>query len=806
MSMTVVNAKIYVSRIAGGANNSSILDMASEAILRAYEDWEVATNWSFLLTDTSKGFIVRDVINTTSAVISAPSVGAFDGVNPGVTVTATGVSTTVKTVTRNVTTGHVDTIELTAAGTANPSPGVPFTFGPNIPLVTATTAYSAPANFRTRYHAKLMTLCTAVDYIEGRVWYKTHPDLTLTGMPIHYTVNYGTKELNVYPSPTAAAGNGDLLFLQYYRSYDKTATLIDIPDAHLYRFLDYAQWRLLEKKNALDARLGTIEAAAKAGLIAAVNEDKEGAQENSLPLFPLSMLLAKRYVAGALDGEADPRVLGAATEAILRAYEDWEAATNWSFLLTDTSFGFTVPHCLTASSTTLLPPFEGAFDGVNKGVTVTGTGVSTTVSAVTRTPNGHVTSLTLTATATLTSSVLGVTLTFGPNIPIASAQSSYSAPTNFRTAYHAKLLTTPSIVDYIESRVWFKVHPSSMVGTGVPVRYTVNYGTKELSVYPTPTATEVLFLQYYRSFNKAALNIDMTERNLYRFLDYARLLLVMKKDSASGSLQQLEVAAKAILTQAVVEDAEVTQENSHQNAPMSVMVAKRYVAGIINGENDPRILGQASEAILRTYQDWQAAKFWTFLLKETGPAVGQTAATDITLVAGTSDYTLPADFNGSYTARMIDSLGTKSSLRFIDQRYWDKNTGDQTLQGIPHAYTILSPSGTTATMRVFKVPNAAYVVRLRYFRSFITTGTTIDIPDEYLYKFLDCARAILLEAARAVKDPTAFLAVTRASFEDASQTDEQLNDDDDNDSRLKSPYECGDSRRPIVGNGIFDDF
>jgi hypothetical protein len=360
-----------------------------------------------------------------------------------------------------------------------------------------------------------------------------------------------------------------------------------------------------------------------------------------------------------------------------------------------------------------------------------------------------------------------------------SGQSSYSAPVNFRTAYHAKLLTALTVVDYVESRVWHKVHTGALTGTGPPVRYTVNYGTKELSVYPIPTGSDTLFLQYYRAFDKTSVNIDMSERNLYRFLDYARLLLVMTKDPASANLSNLMVAAKTILDTTVAEDVEVVQENTHQDAPMSVTIAKRYVASIVNGENDPRRLGQASEAILRTYQDWQAARSWTFLLKETGPAVGQVAASDITLVPGTSDYVLPADFSGSYTARMIDSLGTKSLLKFIEQRYWDKITTDQTLQGIPTCYTILSPSGTTPSMRVFRVPLAAYVVRLRYFRSFNTIGTTIDVPAEFLYKFLDCARAILLEAVRAVGDPTPFLAVTKASFDAATQVDEQPNDDED---------------------------
>jgi hypothetical protein len=318
---------------------------------------------------------------------------------------------------------------------------------------------------------------------------------------------------------------------------------------------------------------------------------------------------------------------------------------------------------------------------------------------------------------------------------------------------------------------------------------------------------------------------------------------------------------------------------------MLLTAAKVYVARIIGGANSNAVLDMAGEAILRTYEDWQSAKFWTFLLKDTSittpvtatvtkssatvaaPSVGAldfvnigqsvtyagsagtlaaatvlsfvrgtdgvitsitlsvafgggtyttesgvlTFGADIPLIDGTSDYNLPADFSGSYTARMIDAAGTKSSLKFIEQRYWDKLVSDQTIEGLPEAYTTFNPQSEqtqnygTSRLRVFKVPDASYTVRLRYFRVFNTTGTYIDVPDQYLYKFLDHARALLLEVKRAQDDPGGYMRSTGASFAQAQTNDEAPNDDDDNDARLKSPYEQGGYRGPIVGNGIFDD-
>lgn len=345
---------------------------------------------------------------------------------------------------------------------------------------------------------------------------------------------------------------------------------------------------------------------------------------------------------------------------------------------------------------------------------------------------------------------------------------------------------------------------------------------------------------------------------------------------------------------------------------MTLADAKIYVSRIIGGANTQGVLDMAGEAIQRAYTDWQAARFWTFLLKDTRlptlvhcdgsnvnadgtalggqstdpvpatavgklvpavagtfdfvnvgqsvtmtphiqsgtvvlsitrgtdgsvsyiliskpivttvqsvtlPRVGSTFnnhevsfSADIPLKAGIGEYNVPNDMNATYTARLIGANDTKTWLKYIEQRSWDKLSYDQDVNGKPEAYTIYNPISQATQgygrkrMQIFRTPNGDGTVRLRYFRSFITDGATIDVPDDYLYKFLDYARSLLLETKRAEDDPNGYRASIIASYAEAQQNDEQPNDDDDGDARLRPGYESGMMRGPIVSNGEFDPY
>lgn len=193
----------------------------------------------------------------------------------------------------------------------------------------------------------------------------------------------------------------------------------------------------------------------------------------------------------------------------------------------------------------------------------------------------------------------------------------------------------------------------------------------------------------------------------------------------------------------------------------------------------------------------------------TSTGVTLTFSADIPLRDSVGEYNVPLDFAGGYTSRLID--GPMTPVKYVDQRWWDKITLDQTLTGVPEAYTTYNPISEgaqnfgTSRLQVFKTPDGSYTLRLRYFRRFNQTGTYIDVPDQYLYQFLDYASSLMLTKKRAQDDPNAFARQTQNAFEGSQQADEQPNDDDDGDIRLKSPYEQG-ADRPIVGNGSFDPY
>jgi hypothetical protein len=311
---------------------------------------------------------------------------------------------------------------------------------------------------------------------------------------------------------------------------------------------------------------------------------------------------------------------------------------------------------------------------------------------------------------------------------------------------------------------------------------------------------------------------------------------------------------------------------------MTVVNGKLYIAGIVGGRASQQVIDTAAEILLRAYQDWQNARFWRFLLKDTSATtpvtgctatgasasvnapsagafdfvnVGQTVtisagtatlaanttvssitrgsdgvvtsitlsaafggttnanatltfSADIPVLVGVDEYNLPNDFNSAYTALL--TRDPKGKLQYIDQKQWDMYQDDQTVQLPVDGYMTYNPVSPatqnygTQRLKLVGLPAAVNTLRLRYYRRFITNGTFIDMPDEFLYQFLDYARGLYLAAKRAQDDPGSFISGVTDAFASAQQTDEEP--DDDEEQRIKSPYERSGSR-PIVGNGQF---
>lgn len=263
MSMTVVNARIYVARIiGGGADSQETIDMADEAIRRAYQDWQNKKFWRFLLKDTSRATAITGCNATAgSAVVSAPSTGSFDFVNVGQTVTTTGsatlaADTTVSTVTRN-TDGTVASITLSAVFGGTNNTNATLTFSANIPILTGVNEYNVPNDFGGPFTAQMTINKRNLTWRDQRWFDRIIYDQTANGFVECYTVynpdseltqNYGTKRLKFEQAPSEA----DTLLLRYYRTFNPNGTYVDMIDDFLYQFLDYARDILLKTKVAQD--------------------------------------------------------------------------------------------------------------------------------------------------------------------------------------------------------------------------------------------------------------------------------------------------------------------------------------------------------------------------------------------------------------------------------------------------------------------------------------------------------------------------------------------------------------------------
>lgn len=282
MSISVVNARIYISRIIGGAASQEALDMAGEAILRAYQDWQNKKFWRFLLKDTSNTTSVTGVTATSGqAVVNAPSSGAFDFINVGQTVTISAgtatipAGTTISSYVRN-SDGTIASFTLSANIGGSTNANATLTFSANIPITAGTNDYNLPLDYNAPFTARTLTTPRTLTWRDQRWWDRVITDQTVRGTPTDYTTynpnselsqNFGTLRLKFDFIPNAA----DTLLLRYYRKFNSTGASIDMIDDYLYQFLDYCRNLLLAAKRAQDD---------PAGYAADTKEAAQGAAEN----------------------------------------------------------------------------------------------------------------------------------------------------------------------------------------------------------------------------------------------------------------------------------------------------------------------------------------------------------------------------------------------------------------------------------------------------------------------------------------------------------------------------------------------
>ena len=282
MSMTVVNAKLYVCRVLGGSGSQESIDEAGEAILRAYQDWQNKHFWSFLLKDTSKS-VALSITTASNTTVTPVTAGDLDFVNVGMTFTASNFT---GTVTVTVVTRGLDGVvtSITVDKTASTSATVTATWSMAIPLTVGTNDYAMPNDFNSAYTVRMLTNMRTLIKRDQRYWDRNITDQTQTGTPSEYTTynpyseatqNFGTLHMKFDVIP----GTADTLLVRYYRKFVTTGINIDVPDDMLYQFLDYARGLLVANKAAKDNPAAFLKQVAE-GAETAREADEEPSEDN----------------------------------------------------------------------------------------------------------------------------------------------------------------------------------------------------------------------------------------------------------------------------------------------------------------------------------------------------------------------------------------------------------------------------------------------------------------------------------------------------------------------------------------------
>ena len=208
---------------------------------------------------------------------------------------------------------------------------------------------------------------------------------------------------------------------------------------------------------------------------------------------------------------------------------------------------------------------------------------------------------------------------------------------------------------------------------------------------------------------------------------------------------------------------------SNSNAgPMSEKTwaqAKREVAQVVGGQDDPDTLVAAGAQIQAVLEDWNTRRNWQFL---------QTQAPDITVTAGTSIYDLPAPFKKPYSAILDTTI-----LSYTTRRQYNRTDTTQAAS-VPDSYTLFNyaengkielipPVGINGTLKVW------------YYRRMVETdddNATLDILGRYTNYVLDAARARLLAIKGPVDKLSYWAQMGEAGFAKAQADDEQIPDED----------------------------
>jgi hypothetical protein len=309
--MLLTDAQIYVARIYGGTNNSTILAQALDAIKSTMELWQRKHNWHFLLQDTSQTFAV---VSSSAASVTLTTIvtNGFKNVLVGMTITGTNIpaGTTVASIESNL------SLTMSAAATGTIS-AASITFGGTIPIRTGVDTYKLPTRFWKPYSCRLTTNSKRpLQYVQQNFADAVSFDQTIPGQVEAYTI-YNANDLDTSGTQQSfmkvinIPSQNDTAILKFYRPFDPTRTTLDVPDGYVYTFLDCAQIKLLLIKDSQNPRIPALMIQMygshdqRGEFQAAVAADKEEGGEDQLDEFKSPHEMARRGLG--FDGVFYPR-------------------------------------------------------------------------------------------------------------------------------------------------------------------------------------------------------------------------------------------------------------------------------------------------------------------------------------------------------------------------------------------------------------------------------------------------------------------------------------------------------------------
>jgi len=272
---------------------------------------------------------------------------------------------------------------------------------------------------------------------------------------------------------------------------------------------------------------------------------------------------AKTYIARALSGSSDTDRLAQAQDALFAALQEWNIRNDWSFLLMDTSNGFSVAACTQTLGNTLTTATADGFAAVNVGQTAVGATIGT-----------------VTVTAIVSTTVVTVsgganngpeTLVFSADIPVRATFDTYNLPSPVKRPYSARLLINNKRLEFRDQRRIDRMFSNLSVG-GEPGLYnvfnTASFSTStqngKVRLFPIPSSAETLRVRYHRPIaetNSDALNLDVPDRYVYALLELGRYNYLKDLDSENPRTGEAKERAEHLLRRAIWDDTQGSADN-----------------------------------------------------------------------------------------------------------------------------------------------------------------------------------------------------------------------------------------------------